>query len=575
MSFISRINQKLDIIISQRSTGFLLIALHVMLVSFDQNISLRNFSFLLCALLIVAWQSSTAPSQLQHRQTNVLIQTHWQWTAFSAMTLLLMWMLNWWLTALMMCLIFGMVGGRILSKPDAKNRIVHMLAATYLLAMLLLWLIPKLLHDTDNLLAAQYVVTYFMPLLPLSITLLEHQNAPRTEAPIFDFFYALILSMLAIIIVLGSFIIGSLKQVDYMLVMCYAVTGMAIILFGFNFFWRATNRFSGAEVLMSRYLLSVGMPFEQWVKTIATLAELESEPNQFIEASMQSMMRLEWVSGVTWHTDDSEGSVGEIHKGHSTAFQYKDFAMTVSSNWPISPALYVHTHLLTQIIGEFYLAKQREMTLQQNTYMQAFYETGSRLTHDIKNILQSLSALIGAAQQVDAQNEAKLIQLIQRQLPLLNQRISSTLDKLSSPSVDKKRLAQFTAWWKLLCLRYGQPFITFQADDIPNREINAEVLDSILDCLLSNAIEKSKHERQLLIQVSLKKQAEGYVLSVLDNGTSIPATISKKLFQQHISASNGLGVGLYHAAQDAEQAGYRLSLGSNKKGQVRFDIDLF
>ena len=179
--------------------------------------------------------------------------------------------------------------------------------------------------------------------------------------------------------------------------------------------------------------------------------------------------------------------------------------------------------------------------------------------------MQSLSALIGAAQQVDAQNEASLIQLIQRQLPLLNHRISSTLDKLSSPSADKKRLALFTTWWKLLCLRYGQPFITFQADDIPNREINAEVLDSILDCLLSNAIEKSKHERQLLIQVCLKKQAEGYVLSVLDNGTSIPATISKKLFQQHISASNGLGVGLYHAAQDAEQAGYRLSLGSNQK----------
>lgn len=575
MSFFSRVNQKLDTMISQRSTGFLLMALHIMLVSFDQNTSLRNFSFLLCALLIVAWQSSTAPSQLQHRQTNVLIQTHWQWTAFSAITLLLMWVLNWWLTTLMMCLIFGMVGGRILSKPDAKNRIVHMLAATYLLAMLLLWLIPKLLHDTDNLLAAHYVVSYLMPLLPLSIALLEHQNTPRTEAPIFDFFYALILSMLAIIIVLASFIIGSLKQVDYILVMSYSVTGMAIILFGFSFFWRATNRFSGAEVLMSRYLLSVGMPFEQWVKTIATLAELESEPNQFIEASMQSMMRLEWVAGVTWHTDDSEGSVGDINKGHSTAFQYKDFAMTVSSNWPISPALYVHTHLLTQIMGEFYLAKQREMTLQQNTYMQAFYETGSRLTHDIKNILQSLSALIGAAQQVDAQNEASLIQLIQRQLPLLNHRISSTLDKLSSPSADKKRLALFTTWWKLLCLRYGQPFITFQADDIPNREINAEVLDSIMDCLLSNAIEKSKHERQLLIQVGLKKQAEGYVLSVLDNGTSITATISKKLFQQHISASNGLGVGLYHAAQDAEQAGYRLSLGSNKKGQVRFDIDLF
>ena len=41
-------------------------------------------------------------------------------------------------------------------------------------------------------------------------------------------------------------------------------------------------------------------------------------------------------------------------------------------------------------MGEFYEAKRREETMRQNAYMQAFYETGSRLTHDIKNILQSV-----------------------------------------------------------------------------------------------------------------------------------------------------------------------------------------
>jgi len=49
--------------------------------------------------------------------------------------------------------------------------------------------------------------------------------------------------------------------------------------------------------------------------------------------------------------------------------------------------MYLHVQLLTQILGEFYETKRREETISQNTYMQTFYETGSRLTHDIKNIL--------------------------------------------------------------------------------------------------------------------------------------------------------------------------------------------
>ena len=84
-------------------------------------------------------------------------------------------------------------------------------------------------------------------------------------------------------------------------------------------------------------------------------------------------------------------------------------------------------------MGEFYEAKRREESLRQNAYMQAFYETGSRLTHDIKNILQSVGTLVSAAEQTDHKDDEALLGLIRKQLPVLNQRIASTLTKLKAP----------------------------------------------------------------------------------------------------------------------------------------------
>ena len=68
-------------------------------------------------------------------------------------------------------------------------------------------------------------------------------------------------------------------------------------------------------------------------------------------------------------------------------------------------------------MGEFYEAKRREETLRQNAYMQAFYESGSRLTHDIKNILQSVGTLVTAAEQTKNKDSEALLDLIRRQLP--------------------------------------------------------------------------------------------------------------------------------------------------------------
>ncbi len=50
-------------------------------------------------------------------------------------------------------------------------------------------------------------------------------------------------------------------------------------------------------------------------------------------------------------------------------------------------------------------------------YMQAVYETGARITHDIKNLLQSLQTTTSAMQAAKSGDDAELKALIARQLP--------------------------------------------------------------------------------------------------------------------------------------------------------------
>jgi signal transduction histidine kinase len=549
---------------SHRVMALMLLSLHAFLVFFDKDVAFRQMFYFLCFGIFLIWQ----PVWRGNQKLSIVALV-----GLLAVGLIGFLYFNWWLTALWLSVLFGLLGGRIFSGDSKKNRLIHILAASYLLAMLLLWVVPKLLNASSELLAAEFVILYMMPFLPIAILFIQNNLGPADDAPAVDFFYTLVLFMLALIIVLSSYAIGTLHRVNYIQVMFYTISGLAVILFGLSYLWRPSTKFSGVELLMSRYLLSIGMPFEQWVKNIATLAEHETTPNGFTQAAMNEMMKLEWVTGISWLAEDAQGKLGE-KTAFSTDFNFKDFYMTLHSRWQMSPALYVHVKLLTQIMGEFYEAKRREETLRQNTYMQAFYETGSRLTHDIKNILQSVGTLVTAAEQTDEADNDALVKLIRRQLPVLNQRIAATLDKLKAPSEEKKRQERISAWWKNLRLRYTQPQVEFVANQLPKHDINAEVLDSVLDNLLSNALEKAKYEPNTLIKVEIIETNHAYQIQVTDTGKAMSQQTASELFKKHISSHNGLGVGLYHAAQDARQAGYSLSLSSNINGMVQFTVDL-
>ena len=550
---------------SHRILALTLLSLHAFLIWGDNTSQLQRAIFLCHYGLFLLWQPIWRSSEKLSIASLTLFVT-FGWLAYTFN--------NWWFTAIWLTTLFGLLGGRLFSEESKTNRIIHILAASYLLSMLLLWVVPKLLHASADLEAAKLTITYLLPLLPLAIIFMPAQLVKADQSPIVDFFYTLLLTMIALILVLASYAIGTLHQVNYIQIMFMSIFGLALILIAFSLLWKPSMRFSGVELLMSRYLLSVGMPFEKWIKNIANLSEIELSANTFVHSAMQEMTALPWVSGVSWLADEAQGKLGET-SSHSTDFNFKDLHMTLHTRWQISPALYVHIKLLTQIMGEFYEAKRREETLRQNAYMQAFYESGSRLTHDMKNILQSVGTLVSAAEQTKEKDNEALVDLIRRQLPMLNQRIASTLDKLKAPGEDKKRLEKMSAWWKNLQLRHRQADIEFIAEALPAQDINAEVLDSVLDNLLSNAGEKAKYLPGTQIKVQLyENNAHVFMIDVTDSGHAMDVSIAFNLFKKHITSHNGLGVGLFHAGQDAKQAGYQLALASNVNGAVCFRVTL-
>ena len=108
------------------------------------------------------------------------------------------------------------------------------------------------------------------------------------------------------------------------------------------------------------------------------------------------------------------------------------------------------------MLGHFYQAKLREENQRQNAYTQAIHETGARLTHDVKNLLQSLRSLCAAVDSSGADEAAALQGLVRRQLPQITQRLTTTLEKLQAPGKSAGTQADAAVWWNGLKQRYTE-----------------------------------------------------------------------------------------------------------------------
>ena len=98
-------------------------------------------------------------------------------------------------------------------------------------------------------------------------------------------------------------------------------------------------------------------------------------------------------------------------------------------------------------------------------------------------------------------------------------------------------------------------------------ETDSEILKSILECLLSNAINYSEHGKEVILDI--KEEATAVTFFVKDRGIGIPKDEQKYIFEKFYRASNakevrpsGTGLGLYIASTLAEKIGAKISFES-------------
>jgi signal transduction histidine kinase len=512
--------------------------------------------------------------------------------------LVVMFSLNWWVMAFWLIGLFGLVGGRVLAHRSIWARVFSLTQMVYLLTLLLLWVVPNLFAAEHSIEIGRLFLSYVLPVLLPALLLLPSDDRGADTTQTIDFFYSLLLFMLLALVVLGSLAFMTLAHTDYLDALLRTLFLMGLVLLALGGLWNPLFGFNGLQVVFSRYLLNIGTPFEDWLTRLADVAQHEPDAESYLASAMALLADLHWLSGLSWQTPDKAGQLGQFSP-HAVVMHEADLRLTVYAKQALSPTVVLHVRLLSQLVGYFYQAKQREQSLRDITRMQAVYETGSRLTHDLKNMLQSLFSLTVIAQSSDARAQ----QLLQQQLPSLTQRIEQTLSRLQQPQTEDSdaSMLPLPAWWDSLRQRNQHLQIAWHAPHIiPDKKIPAALFDCVLDNLLDNALRKRQFQPDILIGVelglgqespvgasllanSVREQASNnklfgleraaeLVIRVCDSGQPVPGGSLPNLLRAVVSSQQGLGIGLYQAAKWAEQFGYRLTLAGNQNGKVCFEL---
>jgi signal transduction histidine kinase len=361
----------------------------------------------------------------------------------------------------------------------------------------------------------------------------------------------------------------TLGRTSYLQALTNTVFLLAAAILALSLAWNPRAGYAGLNVFFARYLFSIGMPIEKWLYFLAELSRNESRPERFLAEAVAGLARLPWIAGASWRTAETGGDAGQ-RTPHPVGCEARELQLCIYSRYRTGPALHWHLSLVGQLLAEFYAAKLRERQLERASYMQAVHETGARLTHDVKNLLQSLNVLCSVAAENDS---AQFQALVRRQLPLIAQRLATTLEKLRHPADGEAPQVPLREWWEGLVRQYQDRGVQFSAGEVPPQtRVPRALFDSVADNLLQNAIAKRAGSAALRISVTLSGEAAPE-LRVCDSGRAIPPEVARSLLRAPLrSAGGGLGIGLYEAARQAEAWGFALSLSANRDGEVCFTL---
>ena len=396
----------------------------------------------------------------------------------------------------------------------------------------------------------------------------DRSQQPRSQI---DFMHGLLTSTLIFMALLGGIVINILYGVDYLDGLLLTVFIVSTLSIGISWFWNPGVGYSGLGVLWNRYAMTIGGPFETWINTLTTLIE---EPyisaSDFLQTACEHLTDNDWLNGIQWQFKSftiTSGSKYGVLFSHNLSEQIE---VTIYFKSDPGKALRQHTILLIRMAYQFYLAKLNQDKMRAQEHFATIHHTGARLTHDIKNILQSIKASIDIVQANREANTQKSSKLLKQNLDQISHRLESTLNKLKSPGINTSiKVMGIQEWLYRFQSEHQYPWLTVNLDIAENQSIPSELFDSVINNLISNTQNKDEANQVIL---DITSNTEMVVLTVCDNGLKVTRESEENLFVKPISSGEGMGIGLYQSAIMARSFNYELELANNEDGKVCFSL---
>jgi len=462
----------------------------------------------------------------------------------------------------------GLIGSRLLGQSAFRS--FDLLALLIIILEMAIGLVPATFPQIAlPALFADYMQTII--LIPVLLFYFapnpDHQKQGRSQV---DLMHGLLAATLLFIVLLGGIVINLLYGVDYIDGLLLTVFIVSTLTIGISWFWNPGVGYSGIGVLWNRYAMTIGGPFESWINKLTTLIEERYlTPGEYLEAACENLVENEWLNAIEWHFENYKISAGDKTGTRLKHPLTKNLNVVLYFKADPGAALEQHTILLIRMAYQFYLAKLNQEKMRAQEHFETIHHTGARLTHDIKNILQSIKTSIDIIDtDQDSQNSQ---QLLQANLKQIGTRLENTLNKLKAPKLDTQvQLVDCHKWIKRIGKQHNtNERMHFHSDIDNNVTLPIDLFDSVAENLINNALKKASAKR---IDVRLLSNSDVIILSVCDDGDAIPPEIEKNLFAQPVSSGSGMGIGLYQSAIMALAFNYELELSQNERGRVCFNL---
>src|SRR5688572_26557255 len=240
--------------------------------------------------------------------------------------------LDWWFLAFWVAVLAGLVGGKVYQQHARWQRRCYLVVLGYLLALLAVAILPEIAPRREMDADIRAYAEYVLPLAFVLIALFPAEPEPADAPHIIDLFYSVFVMLLLVVVVLGSFTFMSVARTPYLEALTYTIflTAGAVLLIALA--WNPRSG-GGVGVFFARYLFSIGLPVEKWLRFLAELLQVEARPERFLAEAIGALVRLPSVAGARWRAaDDLSGELGG-RTPHAVDYASSELALTIYSRY--------------------------------------------------------------------------------------------------------------------------------------------------------------------------------------------------------------------------------------------------